>query len=264
MIGRSVSLSLFVGLAATLLATPVFHRFGYAAVLILSVTACLAAALAATSLPDKKRQESAEQQSYGGIIREAAREIAHSSNLIRVIAFGVLLATLFGVLDEYAPLFLKDAGVAVYLIPVVSAAMYAPALAVGFLAHRFEHLRSVTFMLMTVVAGLSLFVAGRLLNAPGIVAFGAFLLLIRASEIVYDAKLQHGIKGSARSTVTSLSELGVGVASIGAYLLYGLATRLGGTTAALELFGAATVVLGVLLLALTRGHLLKRNDRLGV
>jgi MFS family permease len=257
-IGRTESLSLFVGLAATLLATPVFAHFGYGAVLVSSVAACIAAAMVAATLPDKKRQESTEGPTYFRIMRDATREVAHSPNLIRVIAFGVLLTTLFGVLDEYETLFLKDAGVVVYLIPVVSAAVYFPAIVAGFFAHRLEHLRSATFMLLTVAAGVALFTAGRFLGLPGIVSFGAFLLLVRVSEIVYGAKLQHGIQGQARSTVTSINSLGVSVASIGAYLLYGLATRMGGTVAALELFGLVTAVLGVIMLVWSHGHLIAK------
>jgi MFS family permease len=260
-VGRAESLSLFVGLAATLLAAPVFRHFGFGMVLVTSVAACLAAGLAAASLPVKKRQEAVEGPSYGQIMRDAAREVARSPYLMRVIAFGILLTTLFGVLDEYEPLFLRDAGVVTYLIPVASAVVFLPAIVAGFLAHRLEHLRSVSFMLMTVAAGLALFAAGRFIGMPGIFAFAGFFLLVRVSEIVYGAKLQHGIKGDARSTVTSINELGVSVASIGAYAVYGAATRVGGTVGALELFGLGTVIIGLIFLMRSHGRLMRKSGQ---
>jgi MFS family permease len=248
-IGRTESLSLLVSLVAVALATPVYRQFGYSGLILVSVGAALAAAGAALSLPKQKRQEEAAEPGYLSIIRDAAREVARSPVLLRVIGFGVLLATLYGVIDEYSTLYLDAAGVQTYLIPVVAAVMYFPAIAVGFAAGRVEQWRGASFMVMVVAAGLALFGAGRLMGGTGIAGFAVFLLLTKLSEIVYGARLQHGIKGKARSTITSINGLGVSVAAIVAYLIYGVASNWWGTAGALEVFGLGTAIIGVLLLA---------------
>lgn len=258
--GRAESLSLLFWMCATVMTTPIFKWGGYEALLLASAAATIGAAVTAYSLPERRHEESTTEQGYLATIHGAGAEVARNPQLLRVIAFGVLLSTLFGVLDEYSNLFVQATGVATYLIPIVIAIMYFPNIAIGFAAHRLEHWRTWSFMIMLVVAGLALFAAGRLMNAIGIAGFAIFLLLTKAAEIVYGAKLQHGIKGNTRSTITSINELGVSVAGIAAYLIYGVASRIGGTAGALELFGAGTVVVGILLLASARGRLFATSD----
>ncbi len=253
--GRSESIAMFVGLAATLLASPVLKGFGYAGVVSASVAATVAAALIAASLPDKKRQQDVETPAYRQIFREAVHEVAHNSRVLQFIGFGVLLGTLFGIMDEYASLFLRSAGVTNYFIPLVSAAMFLPSIVVGFVAHKFAKLPSITFMVMILLSGAALFVAGKFLGFGGILGFAVFLLLTKVSMIVFDAKLQHGIRGHTRSTITSINELGVGVAAIAAYFLFGLASRMGGMAGALEAFGIGTGAIGLVMLAWTHGRL---------
>jgi len=257
--GRSESMAMLVGLAATLLASPVLKWSGYIGVVGLSVAATAAAALVAASLPDKKRAKDVEIPKYAAIVREATREIAHSPRLLQFIGFGIFLGTVFGVMDEYASLFLLAAGVTDYIIPLASAAMFLPSIVIGFAAHKFAKLPSAAFMVMIVLAGVALFTAGKFLGVPGIFGFAVFLLLTKVSMIVFDAKLQHGIKGHTRSTITSINEFGVGVVAVLAYFLYGLATRIGGTGAALESFGVGMAAIGLLLLVVTHGRLRLRS-----
>jgi len=114
------------------------------------------------------------------------------------------------------------------------------------------------FMLLVIAAGLALVVSGRDLGGLGIAGFAGFLLFIKVSEIVYGAKLQHGIAGSARSTITSFSALLVGIADILAYLVYGYLTKIGGMPLALSVIGAGTAAVGLVMAAYTRGRLFVR------
>jgi MFS family permease len=253
--GRSESIAMFVGLGATLLASPVLKGFGYGGVVGASVAATVVAAFVAASLPDKKRQKEVETPSYGRIFKEAVHEVAHNSRVLQFIGFGVLLGTLFGVMDEYASLFLRFEGVTNYFIPLVSAAMFLPSIVVGFVAHKFAKLPSLAFMLMILLSGAALFAAGKLLGIGSIIGFATFLLLTKVSMIVFDAKLQHGIRGHTRSTITSINELGVGIAAIAAYFVFGLASRAGGMSGALEAFGVGTAAIGLVMLVWTHGRL---------
>jgi MFS family permease len=256
--GRAESLALLIGLVATLLATPVFKLAGYPGVLIGSLAAVAAAAAAALMLPDRKPRESAGADSYIAIMREAAGEVRANHHLVRVIGFGVLLSTLYGVMDEYSSLYFVAAGVATIFVPIVATLVYLPATIAGFLAYKLEKLRTLVFMLLVIAAGLALVVSGRDLGGLGIAGFAGFLLFIKVSEIVYGAKLQHGIAGSARSTITSFSALLVGIADILAYLVYGYLTKIGGMPLALSVIGAGTAAVGLVMAAYTRGRLFVR------
>jgi MFS family permease len=259
-IGRTEAISQVFWLIATLLSAPVFRWGGYPALLLSSVAATLAAAATAYSLPERRHEESTAEEGYAQIIRQAGVEVARNPLLWRVIAFGILVATLCGVLDEYSNLYVQATGVQTYLIPIVIALMYLPNIAIGFFAGRLEHWRSWSFMLMVVAAGLALFVAGRSMNATGIAGFAIFLLLTKGAEIAYGAKLQHGIQGHTRSTITSINGLGVSVAAIAAYFVYGVATRIGGTSGAIMLFGLGAVAIGLIMLATTHGRLLRNTS----
>ncbi len=257
--GRAEGLALLLGLIASALATPVFKLAGYPGVLLGSLATVAAAAIAALMLPDRKPRESAAADGYIAIMREAVAEVRANHHLVRIIGFGVLLSTLYGVLDEYSSLYLVAAGVSTVLIPIVSVLIYLPATIAGFTAYRLEKLRTLVFMLLIVAAGVALMLASRYLDGLGIAGFAAFLLFIKVAEIVYGAKLQHGIAGAARSTITSFSEFAVGVTAILSYLAYGYLTKLGGMSLALSVIGGSTAVIGLAMAVYTRGRLFMRQ-----
>jgi len=247
--GRGESLSLFFGLASTLAATLVFIWFGYKGVLIGSIAAVLLSAVVAFTLPHRPRQKEVEAPRYLELIRSAARTVAHTPALLKFILFGVFIGMLFRIFDEYASLIIKQSGVSVEWVPVVSALVFLPVILIGFVAYRFEKLRGTTFVKVLLLAGAMLMIAAALGNLTSLVFFSLFMLLLKLTQIIFGAKVQHSIAGQARATITSVSGFGVEVAALGGFFLFGLMSQLGGPRLAFGLFGAGSIVAAIVYLA---------------
>jgi MFS family permease len=254
-LGRSESLALFFSLGSTLLAAPVFLWLGYEGVLWFSVVATVIASLIAFTLPIRKRQEEVESSSYTSIIRKAINEVKRSSMLFRLICFGIFVGMLFRIFDEYASLIIKSGGIETGLIPIVSTLVFVPVIVADFLAYKAEHLKQISFMILLIAAGLGLTLAGYELNWLGLIFFSLFMLLIKLSITVFNAKIQHAMKGEVRATVTSLNNFGVEAAAVIGFFTYGLISQLAGVSGALMSFGVLTVSLGVGYLLVTKGKL---------
>jgi len=167
---------------------------------------------------------------------------------LQLIAFGVFIGMLFRVFDEYASIVIKAADVSTALVPIISATVFLPVIAIGFFAHRLERYSRAVFIWMLVSAGLALALAGSFLSLPGLVFFSLFMLLLRVSQIVFGARVQYSIQGQTRATITSINSFGVEATAVGGFLAYGALSSLGGAPLALLGFGAAITVAGIIYL----------------
>lgn len=239
--GRGESLSLFFGLGSTLAATPVFIWFGYPGILWGSIIAVTLSAFAALSLPNRPLQKKVGTHSYAGLIHEAARSIARTPSLLKLIVFGVFIGMLFRVFDEYTSLIIKESGISVEWIPITSALVFMPVILIGFIAYRFEKLRGATFVTALSVAGIILIASALTGGLSGLALFSLFLLLLKLTQIIFNSKVQHAIASSTRATVTSFNAFGVEIAAVGGFFLYGLMSQIGGIKLALAFFGGISM-----------------------
>jgi len=248
LIGSVESVAMFCSLGSTVLAAPVFAWLGYPGILWGSIAATILAALIAFTLPHVKARQEVERPRYLEVIKQAGREVAHSPRLLQLIAFGVFIGMLFRVFDEYASIVIKAADVSTALVPIISATVFLPVIAIGFFAHRLERYSRAVFIWMLVSAGLALALAGSFLSLPGLVFFSLFMLLLRVSQIVFGARVQYSIQGQTRATITSINSFGVEATAVGGFLAYGALSSLGGAPLALLGFGAAITVAGIIYL----------------
>lgn len=256
--GRTESLAMFFGLGGTLLAVLVFAQLGYDGILWSSVVAVVVAGLVAFTLPNKAKQEDIEPVPYRTIIRQAIGEVSRSHALLKIIGFGIFAGVLFRIFDEYASLIIKSGDIATVFIPIVSALVFLPLIVMDFFAYKLEKMRQITFMVFLIMAGILLALAGKYLGLGGLVAFAAFLLLIKVSITIFGAKVQHSIKGKTRATITSINGFGVEVAAVIGFLLFGALVQLSDMANALVAVGLATASVGVIYLAVVRGRLLRQ------
>jgi MFS family permease len=241
-IGRSESLSGLFSLGSTLAATPVFLWLGYKGIVWGSVISVVIASLIALTLPHSRRQKAVETPHYRELIRQAILEIKRSPYLLKLVIFAVFIGMLFRIFDEYASLIIHAASVPVGWVPIASALVFTPVILIGFIAHRFENLSRAAYLSGLAAAGALLIIGGFLVNIPGLVFFSLFMLLVKLTEIIFGAKIQHSITGSARATITSINSFGVEVSAVGGFFIYGLMVQLGGTGLALQFFGAASLL----------------------
>lgn len=251
--GRATAAGTVAVAAAMAAAGPAFGAGGYEAVGFASVAACLTTAAIAATLPEPRQGASTDagaesEPGFIATLRTGAHEIRHRRTVLIAVAFVIAISAIWGSLDEYVPLLAADTGVPTGQLPVLILTVYAGVAIGGLLGGAARRLRrpGIAGLLAAAAAALALGalsgqIAGFVLIA---LAFGAFQLV----EIGADARLQHAIAGSARSTVTSVAGFGTEVATIGIYGAYGL-----GSAAASHavLFALAAALYGALATVMT-------------
>ncbi|HEY9367466.1 MFS transporter [Streptomyces sp.] len=243
--GRSRAAGLVAVMAATALAGPVFTAGGYPVVGAASVLACLATAAFACGFPEHRgktaavpEEDDAPEAGWAATLRAGLAEARHD----RAVRFAVLLVPavtgVWGALDEYTPLLVRDTGVAHGAEPQLLLLIWAGATAGGLLAGPAKRLGTRGLAALLAVSGLAL-AAGAALGTPVAivlvaVAFGGFQL----GSVLVDARLQDSITGPGRATVTSLAGVGTEVTTLtvfGLYAVFGSAAGHGAAFALLAL-----------------------------
>jgi len=239
--GRAQSFSLIANFTATLLASAAI-LLGYNFVIGASIAVLVVAAGIAITLPETKQYEDVAETQYFLLLWQGISEALHNRVLLEVILLGGFIGAIYGSLEEYIPLFFKQAGYHTPLIPLLDALTVLAAALASYAAHRFETLRTIIFMLLLALAGLALVITGKLLGIGSIPLLIAYTFLIKLIGTIYDGKVQHSIAGKLRATVTSVSLFVVEVMSIATYLIYGLLSRQGGNVTAFKYIGFATIL----------------------
>ncbi|MFG3656425.1 MFS transporter [Streptomyces sp. NPDC047706] len=221
--GRARAVGLVAVMAAMGLAGPVLALGGYPLVGAASVLTCLLTAAVATRFPEH-RAAAAGSDGWFAALRAAGRpERPVTAALLLVTAVG----SVWGALDEYTPLLVRDTGVPDWAVPYLLLLVWTGATAGSLLAGPAERLGTAGFAGLLAGSALAL-AAGALARSPaGLVlvalAFGGFQL----ANVLADARLQRQIDDGARATVTSIAGLGTELATVavfGAYAAVGSAT----------------------------------------
>jgi predicted MFS family arabinose efflux permease len=194
--------------------------------------------------PPRERSPSGDHVSgFTDTLRQAFTELRRNRVVgFLVLMFGVL-ATLYGAIEEYFSVYLDDrGGLSLTSIGAIYALVYA-ARTVGLeLAHRLPGAPVPNAVRLLVVAGLVLattvFPSGWWLALPlALYSTGAAI-----AEVLLQTRLQQGIEGSTRATVTSAAGVVEGIFEFPLYLSIGLVAEFGGWQAAFTLIATLTVV----------------------
>ncbi|WP_371672774.1 MFS transporter [Streptomyces sp. NBC_00289] len=255
--GRARAAGLVAVMAATGLAGPVFGWGGYPAVGAASVLACLLTAAVATRFPEH-RGKAAESDHWLTTLRAGLAEARHDRSVRGALLLVPAVAAVWGALDEYTPLLVRETGVADGTVPYLLLLIWAGATAGSLLAGPAERLGRAGLAGVLAAAALAL-ATGALAGTPagiGLVAlaFGGFQL----AEVLADVRLQRRIDATGRATLTSVAGLGTELTTVLVYGVYGvIGTRAGhGTTFAV----LAVPYLATALLLAARRPLRSRTD----
>jgi MFS family permease len=226
-VGRATSAGLVGVVAAMAAASPAFAAGGFPAVGVASVVASLLTAAVATTFPEHRggrRPEAAGEApvGYAAILRAGLGEARRSPQIRALLVLVPVVTAIWGALEEYSVLLIRDTGVAVAAIPLMALLFWAGVAGGGLLAGAGARLRPRAFA-ATLAVGAGALAIGAASGLPaGIalvaVAFGIFQM----AGIVLDTRLQERIAGSSRATVTSLAGLGTEVVTIAVYGGYAL------------------------------------------
>ncbi|MFI8168594.1 MFS transporter [Streptomyces sp. NPDC085931] len=204
------------------LAGPVFAQGGYAAVGAASVLACALTALTATRFPEHRKRPGTTGENWAATLRtglaQACRDRAVRGALLLVPA----VAAVWGALDEYTPLLVRDTGVAEATVPYLIMLIWAAVTLGSLLAGPAERLGTAGFAALLAGGALALAVGAASRSPAGIALVGLAFAGFQLAEVVADVRLQHRIDESRRATLTSVAGLGTELATVAAFGAYAL------------------------------------------
>jgi predicted MFS family arabinose efflux permease len=238
-IGRAEAVTGVAILSGTAAAAPVLDAGGYPAVGIASVAVCVLAALVATRFPEHRtasvqvHEDRASDDAEPGLrdtLRDGLRLARHDPRVRHALLIIPAITAVWGALEEYTPLLARDTGVSTATVPLLLVLIAGGEAIGGLLAGAAQRLSTRAVAYVVAGAGVAMGL-GALSGRPvGIVAVGAAFAAFTAVGVVAGTRLQQGITGKARATVTSLASAGTDVGTIAVYGLYAGLAPLGHAT----------------------------------
>ena len=256
--GRAQTAGTLGVVLAMAIASPVLEIGGYLAVGAASIVVCVLAAAVAAAFPEHRSRSDAEsaaseEPGWTATLRAGLAEAGRSRPVRAAVLLVALVTAVWGALDEYTPLLIRDTGVGAATVPLFLLLIWAGAAVGGLLAGRGARLSTPWYAALLVGAAATLGLGALTGHPAGIVAvavaFGAFQL----ATVVADTRLQHSITGPARATVTSLAGMSCDVATIGVYACYGVLATATGHGGAFALLALPYVAIAAWLLRGSRG-----------
>jgi MFS family permease len=248
LMGRGQAAGVLATALGTAAAAPVMALGGFAAVGLASVVACALTAMAAMTLPEHRIRRGHDGPGWAASLRAGLSEARRSRRVRSAVVVVALVVSVWGALDEYAPLLMAATGVAASTVPVLLLVIWAGAAVGGVLAGPAGRLGT-RGLAVLIVTGAALLAVGALTGKPGVVlvglAFGAFQL----ASVLADTRLQHSIGGEARATVTSLAGMSTDVATVFVYGSYAVLADIGGHGGAFAILALPYVAISLWLLA---------------
>ncbi|WP_037682463.1 MFS transporter [Streptomyces cellulosae] len=217
--GRARAAGLLAVMAAMGAAGPVFALGGYPAVGAASILACLLTALTATRFPEH-RVPATGGADWAATLRDGLAAARTDRSLRRALLLVPAVGAVWGALDEYTPLLVRDTGVPDQLVPCLLLLIWTGATAGSLLAGPAERLGGRGLACLLGGAALALAVGAAARTPAGLVlvavAFGGFQL----ATVLADVRLQHRIEDTGRATLTSVASLGTELATVLVYAAY--------------------------------------------
>ncbi|GAA3775464.1 MFS transporter [Streptomyces phyllanthi] len=247
--GRAQAAGLVGVVAAMGLAGPVLAFGGYPAVGLASVLACLLTATVAARFPEHRERDtdSGGGTGWAATLRAGLAEARGDRSVRGALLLVPAVTAVWGALDEYTPLLVRDTGVADGTVPWLLLLIWAGATAGGLLAGAGERLGNPG--LAALLAGsASVLAVGAVAGTPAAVALVALAFAgFQLASVLADARLQERIRGTGRATLTSVAGVGTDLTTITVYGAYAVAGSEASHGAVFALFAVPYLVTAVLL-----------------
>jgi MFS family permease len=232
--GRAHAAGLVGVMAAMGLAGPVLDFGGYPAVGFASVLACLLAAVAAARFPEHRDPTAATADGPGDgwarTLRAGLAEARDDRSVRGALLLVPAVTAVWGALDEYTPLLVRDTGVADSAVPHWLLLIWAGATVGGLLAGAGQRLGRDGFAGLLAGSALALAAGASARTPAGIGLVALAFCGFQLASVLADARLQDRIGGTGRATLTSVAGMGTDLTTIavyGAYAVVGTATTHG-------------------------------------
>ncbi|MCX5598325.1 MFS transporter [Streptomyces phaeochromogenes] len=275
--GRARAAGLVAVMAAMPLTGPVYAFGGYPAVGLASVLACLLTAATATRFPEHREPAGAAKDvdacregpgdgtgerlgegpgeglgdgSGGGwarTLRAGLAEARGNRSVRGALLLVPAVTAVWGALDEYTPLLVRDTGVAESTVPNWLLLIWAGATVGGLLAGAGRRLGTGGFAGLLAVSAVAM-AAGAWVRTPAGIGLVALAFCgFQLASVLADARLQDRIGGTGRATLTSVAGVGTDLTTIAVYGAYGVIGSATTHGAAFALFAVPYLVTAALL-----------------
>ncbi|WP_055623752.1 MFS transporter [Streptomyces sp. JHA19] len=220
--GRARAARLLGTVASLGLAGPVLAWGGYPAVGGASVLACLLTAALATRFPERRERPATAHGGWAETLRTGLAEARGDRAVRGALLLVPAVAAVWGALDEYVPLLVRDLGVTEAAVPYLVMLVWAAVTAGGLLAGPAERLGTRGLAAVLAGAALALAVGAASRTLAGIALVGLAFAGFQLAEVLADVRLQHRIEEARRATLTSVASLGTELATVAAFGAYAL------------------------------------------
>lgn len=255
--GRTRAARLLATVAAMGLAGPVLALGGYPAVGAASVLACLLAAGTATLLPEHRVPAEKGNTTWSATLRAGLAEARGDRTVRGALLLIPAVAAVWGALDEYVSLLIRDLGVADTIVPWLVLLVWATVTVGSLFAGPAERLGTRGLAALIAGAALALAVGAGIRTPAGIALVGLAFAGFQVAEVLADVRLQHRIDDARRATLTSVASLGTEMVTVA---VFGVYTLLGASLAHSTVFVILCVPYLVTALVLSRGRTRSRNE----
>ncbi|KFF97395.1 transporter [Streptomyces scabiei] len=221
-IGRAQAVGMVAVMAAMGLAGPVLDLGGYPAVGAASVLVCVLTSVVATRFPEHRPAEAGGGDGGSTLttLRTGIAEVRRDRSVRGALLLVPAVGAVWGALDEYTPLLVRDTGVAGQTVPYLLLVIWVGPTIGSLLTGAGERLGTAGLGVVLAGSAFALAVGASMRTPPGIglvaVAFGGFQLV----NVLADARLQDRIEGARRATLTSVASMGTELATVGVFAAY--------------------------------------------
>ncbi|MGW3938979.1 MFS transporter [Streptomyces phaeochromogenes] len=295
--GRARAAGLVAVMAAMPLTGPVYAFGGYPAVGLASVLACLLTAATATRFPEHREPVGEAKDvdacregpgdgtgerlgdgtgegpgeglgdtvsdtpgdGWARTLRAGLAEARGNRSVRGALLLVPAVTAVWGALDEYTPLLVRDTGVAESAVPNWLLLIWAGATVGGLLAGAGRRLGTGGFAGLLAVSAVAM-AAGAWVRTPAGIGLVALAFCgFQLASVLADARLQDRIGGTGRATLTSVAGVGTDLTTIAVYGAYGVIGSATTHGAAFALFAVPYLVTAALLAIVGKGAGEKRT-----
>ncbi|MFF6879428.1 MULTISPECIES: MFS transporter [unclassified Streptomyces] len=218
--GRARAARLLGTVASIGLAGPVFAQGGYAAVGAASFLACVLTAVTATRFPEHRVPADNAGDPWATTLRTGLAEVRGNRSVRGALLLVPAVGAVWGALDEYTPLLVRDLGVAEATVPYLIMLIWAGVTLGSLLAGPAERLGPSGLAVLLAGAALALAVGAASRSLAGIALVSLAFAGFQLAEVLADVRLQHRIDESRRATLTSVASLGTELATVATFGVY--------------------------------------------
>ena len=219
-VGRARAVQAVAVLCASICAAAV-ARFGYPAALGASLASIAVATMFALSLPQPPPARQVHDRGYIAHLGAGLAEAVGQPAVLGIIVFGALILALGGALEEFWPIFGAKVGLSRPLIAVFVGVQNGGEALASLGAHRLAALGRRWFYGLLIVAGGLLTAAAALFNPAAMALLAVYSALLKLTDVVFEARLQHAVASSNRATIGSVKGFAGRIGVVGLYLSFG-------------------------------------------